>query len=87
MKVKIFHEKGPDFRTFSLSIADYLFRLPSSTDTFTLLCRLKQQLEALYSSSYLSLTRDLREYDFMVIFGFKLIEYVGDGAVGIDKEA
>lgn len=55
--------------------------------TFTLLCRLKQQLEALYSSSYLSLTRDLREYNFMVIFGFKLIEYVGDGAVGIDKEA
>jgi len=36
MKVKIFHEKGPDFRTFSLSIADYLFRLPSSThDIYT----------------------------------------------------
>lgn len=31
-KVKIFHEKGPDFRTFSLSIADYLFSLPTSTD-------------------------------------------------------
>ena len=55
--------------------------------TFTLYCRLKQQLEALYSSSYQPLTRDLREHDFMVIFGFKLIEYVGDSAVGIDKEA
>lgn len=55
--------------------------------TFTLYCRLNQQLEALYSSPYLSLTCDLREHDFMVIFGFKLIEYVGDSAVGIDKEA
>ncbi|MGL6124411.1 MAG: hypothetical protein ACRC1W_15745, partial [Shewanella sp.] len=31
-EVKIVHEKGPDLRTFSLSIADYVFRLPSSTD-------------------------------------------------------
>jgi len=36
MKVKIFHEKGPDFRTFSLSIADYLFSLLTSThDIYT----------------------------------------------------
>ena len=55
--------------------------------TFTLYCGLKQQLDVSYSSSYQPLTRDLREYDFMVIFGFKLIEHVGNSAIGIDKEA